>query len=492
MSNLTILGALRRYWMWVAVPVVLGALVSALATVTTVPQYTATAVLYVSAQNSNDTTTSAYQGSLLSEQKVDSYEELLRSRTVAEDVIRRTGVPYTSDELLGKLTVGSELRSVVLQASVRDEDPVLAANLANAYGDAFAALIANIERPATPGLPASVVVRTVDPAVVPAAPSAPDWVLNLIFGAGIGLLVGIGGVLFRQHTDTSVRSSQELSELLDLPTIGSIPFTPEIGTSAFETSPVRPRWLDSFQEARTNLQFMRPDHPPRVLLVTSSVPGEGKTTTVTNLAESMARAGLRVVVVDADLRKPALAKRLGLETGVGLTQVLTGLVSADEVLQRTHRENFWVMASGPLPPNPGELLESQKASALLEALSARFDRVLIDTAPLLAAPDALGLSVHCDGVLLVCRADSTGRAKITSSRDSLANVNSSVVGGVLTMVRKVDMPYYSSGYYGSERSEEHVPTRHGRSTGGPASAPEADSDMVAFGSGSSRPSPTPR
>lgn len=187
---------------------------------------------------------------------------------------------------------------------------------------------------------------------------------------------------------------------------------------------------EAYRSLRTNLEFSSLDHPLRTLLVTSAAPDEGKSTTLANLGVISAQAGKRVVLVDCDLRRPALHEAFGLSNNVGVTTaVLSG--EAPLPLQATGVPNLQVMTSGPLPPNPSEVLGSARMNTVLQQLTADADLVLLDAPPVIAVTDAVLLATKVDGVLLVIRAGQTKREHAERARDLLAKVNARLVGAVL-------------------------------------------------------------
>ena len=205
----------------------------------------------------------------------------------------------------------------------------------------------------------------------------------------------------------------------------------EVQVRTVHEDPQAPR-AEAFRQLRTNLQFIDVDRPHRVLVITSAMPSEGKTTTLANLAIALATAGHRVLVVDADLRRPKLTDLLGLDRSVGLTNVLSGRVAPGQVIQHW-AEGVDVLASGPLPPNPSELLGSTQMASTLQHLGAQYDIVLVDTPPLLPVADAAAVAPATDGVLLVCRFKTT-REQLGGAVHALQAVSAALLGTVFSMV----------------------------------------------------------
>lgn len=397
------------------------------------PEYTARLTLYVSAQSA-DTPNAAYQGSLLSEQRVSSYVELIGRPRVSQEVVRDLGLAESPEAVAGRITASSAPDSVLIDVAVVDRSPETAAAIANAVGGVFTALVAEIEQPSTPGTAPPVVARVVQPATVPDTPSSTSLPVGLALGALIGLAAGAGLGLVRSATDTSIKSPDALREATGAPNLGTIAYDPDVPRRPLTVheDPHSPR-SEAFRQLRTSLRFVDVDRPRKVVLVTSSLPGEGKSTSLCNLAIATAAADTRVLVVEADLRRPKVAELLGVEGSAGLTDILTGRAQSHQVVQRWGGM-FDVLASGPLPPNPSELLASRQMTELLEAFRERYDMVLLDAPPLLPVTDAAAVARATDGAILVCRFKQTTRDQVGRAVEVLRTVSAPLLGTVFTMV----------------------------------------------------------
>ena len=206
---------------------------------------------------------------------------------------------------------------------------------------------------------------------------------------------------------------------------------------------------EAFRVLRTNLQFMGLDKPLKSILVTSATPGEGKSTVSSNLAVAFAQTGAKVCLVDADLRRPMVAKLFGIDNWAGLTSALIGQAGIDGSLRTTDVQGLTVLTSGPIPPNPSELLGSGRMSRLLEELEQRFDMVLVDTPPVLAVTDAAVLAPKAGGVLLVTRAGQVARQQVVRAKEALEAVKANVLGVVLDGVQTEGRDGYYYYYYQS-------------------------------------------
>jgi capsular exopolysaccharide synthesis family protein len=280
---------------------------------------------------------------------------------------------------------------------------------------------------------------------------SPKRLLDLVLGMLGGLLLAAGAVALREALDTTVKTGDALGELTALPVLGSIPYdrTSARQRIAMDGAGGSVR-AEAFRKLRANLQFAQIDERPRVMVVTSPVPGEGKSTTAVNLALSLTDTGMRVCLVDADLRRPAVAGTFGLVQDAGLTTVLIGQARVEDVMQQAGGR-LAVLTSGAVPPNPTELLASERMGELLRELAGSYDVVVVDSAPLLPVADTIGLAPLVDGVLLVVRASHTGRDQIRSAADSLNRTGVRVLGTVFSMVAAFKGKGYGYGYgYGAE------------------------------------------
>jgi polysaccharide biosynthesis transport protein len=416
------------------------------------PQYTAKLTFYVSSQGA-DSAQAAYQGAQLSENRVASYTDLLTSPRVTGDVIRRLGLTDTDDELARRIAATSKLDSVLIDVSATDPSPQRAAEIANTIGDVFPDLVSELERPTTPGAQPIVAVRVVQPALVPIRTSSLGLGVILAIGLLAGVVLGAGAALLRNALDVTIRSPEQLRARSRTPNLGIIAFNAAVPTRPLmvHDDPQSPR-SEAFRQLRTNLQFVDVDNPRKVLVVTSPMPAEGKTTTLANLAIAMSSGGHRVLLIEADLRRPRLAELLGVNRAVGLTNVLSGRIDYAQAIQPWGKGAFDVLAAGPLPPNPSELLGSRSMKGLLDLLRGHYEVILIDTPPLLPVTDAAAVSPATDGAILITRYKRTTRGQLESAISALSSVGANVLGTVLTMVPNKGVHAYTHyrSYYQAE------------------------------------------
>jgi capsular exopolysaccharide synthesis family protein len=446
---------LRKRWLTVTAATLAGILGAIASILLTTPLYAATTRLFLST-SVGDSAVELYQGNRLSQERVLSYTELLKGRTLAQRTIDRLDLSMGTAELQAKIKAGAKLDTVLINVEVRDASPVRARDIANALSDEFVLMVRELETP-KPGAQPDARVVVEQRAMVPNSPVVPRKSFNLAVGLVLGLTVGISLALMRHYLDNTVQGPQLLEEITGAGVVGTIPLDKDRrNTPAISFESDRSAAAEAFRKFRTNLQFISVDQPPRLIVITSSVPTEGKSTTSINIALALAEAGHNVVLVDGDMRKPSLDKYLGLVGSVGLSTVLSGMAGLSDVLQETKYPNLTVLTAGSIPPNPSELLSSRAASRVLEDLRQRFDYVIIDTSPLLAVTDAAVLATNSDGVLVICRFGRTKREQLGHAVASLRSVGATILGSVLTLAptRRGSSYAYDYYYYGyGERPE---------------------------------------
>ena len=315
-------------------------------------------------------------------------------------------------------------------------------------------------------------IRIVDPALVPTGPSRPQKARNILLALLVGLVGGIGLAIFREYLDNTVKSPDDIESLTGLPSLAVVPALPGlnghqgklsrlageaarqigVGPRVELLSYVQPKSQisEAFRALRTSLLLSQAEHPPQVILVTSALPREGKTTAAVNLAVTLAQLGDRTLLMDSDMRKPGVRRALNLTVGKdsGLSSYLAGVCTLDEVMiPHPTINNLTALTTGPVPPSPADLLSSHRMREALAELRRRFKFIVIDSPPIMAATDAVILSSLTDGVLLVVRSGETPKEAFTRTRDLLAGVKSRLLGVVLNAVDSSAPDYYYSYRY---------------------------------------------
>jgi receptor protein-tyrosine kinase len=290
-----------------------------------------------------------------------------------------------------------------------------------------------------------------------AAPVSPQRKRTAALGIILGLVIGFGSAVLRESLDTRVRSAEDVVELADKPVLGAIGFdaTAKDRQLITDIDSHAPR-AEAFRVLRTNLQFIDVDTANKVFVLSSAVPGEGKTSTAVNLSISLAQAGVRTLLIEGDLRRPRAAKALGLDGIVGVTSVLVGKVKLDDALQQHEPSRLEFLASGPVPPNPAELLQSNAMRDLMTTVKARYDVVIIDAPPLLPVTDAALLAREADGAIVVVRHGKTTRDQVRGAVERLSQVDASLLGVVMNMTPAKGGGYGYGYGYAPEDSESRV------------------------------------
>ncbi|MFE1308903.1 polysaccharide biosynthesis tyrosine autokinase [Streptomyces sp. NPDC058755] len=432
------LKALARRWPTVVVCLVLAIGAALAVTGLSTPVYEARTQLFVATRTGEDTV-QLNQGQTFSQARVQSYASIVATSQVTAPVVKKLGLRTTPEELASRITAVAPLNTVLIDITVRDTVPARAARIANAVAERFSQVVERLEAPkhtvrqasdAPPTSPVSLGVT--QEAVAPTGPVSPRPLLNLAAGVLGGLLLGAGLVALRETLDTTFKTSEALGEFTALPGLGTIPYDRSAPKQPLVTADGRSNRAEAFRKLRTNLQFSQVDDPPRIIVVTSSLPGEGKTNTAVNLALSLAEAGVSTCLVDADLRRPCVARTFGLVRDAGLTTVLIGQARFEDVMQQVGGR-LSVLASGAVPPNPTELLASARMKEVLRELADTYEAVIVDTAPLLPVADTVGLASLADGALLVVRAAKTSREQVRSAGESLDRLGVHVLGTVFNM-----------------------------------------------------------
>ncbi|MBZ5659104.1 MAG: polysaccharide biosynthesis tyrosine autokinase [Acidobacteriia bacterium] len=336
-------------------------------------------------------------------------------------------------------------------------------------------------------------IRIVDPALIPTGPSRPNKTRNIMLSILVGFIGGIGLALLREYLDNTVKTPDDIETLARLPSLAVVPAlssssgkrsgrlskllkTPVIASKEGRAELIshnmpQSQMSEAFRALRTSLLLSQADHPPQVILMTSALPREGKTTAAVNLAVTLAQLGDKTLLVDADLRKPGINRALSLVDGkhAGLSSYLAGVSSLDLItVPHPAITNLAAIPTGPIPPNPADLLSSRRLTELIGELRSRYKFIVIDSPPIMAATDAVILSVLVDGVLMVVRSGETPKEAFVRTRDLLAGVKCHMLGVVLNAVDASSPDYYYSyryypySYGGYGREDESRKSRKAR------------------------------
>jgi succinoglycan biosynthesis transport protein ExoP len=403
---------------------------------------------------------------------VATYAKIATSQDVAQRVVSVLHLPLSANAVQGALSASPETGTYIIGITSTDGDAARAAAIANAAASALSEVVGSFRSAGSQ----DVTVATIDEAQVPGSPISPRPKLDTLLGLVVGLVVGVALAGLLEALDRTVKSGPQAAQLAGAPTLGLIPRR-RGGLGAATQESAHDVAAEAYRSLRTAVRFLDPDRPLRTILVTSASPSAGKTTTAANLAISLARGGERVIVVDCDLRRAGLGHYFGLESAVGITSILRRQARLRDALQNAG-PNLRVLPSGPLPPNPAELLGSQSMATLLDQLAVDADVVILDAPPVLPVTDAVVLATQVDGVIVVARHGKTLRSAATEASRRLRGVNADVVGVVLNGVPVSEAREYYVEYVYQEiqvpRRSRPAPNPESLSTGdGPQDTHEA-------------------
>lgn len=423
--------AIRQSWWILLLLVVLGAAGGAFVTLQATPAYVSTVTFFVSTPT--ETTGSPIQAQQYAQRRINSYVQLLDSEDFARSVITSSGVPLSVGAVQSAISARTDLNTVLLTVNSTASDPAVSLSLATAVSTELGKLVSSLDSRDTVDT-SPIVLNVVSGPTLNPTPVSPRPTLNIGLGVLVGLALGLGLAIFRQVRDTSIRSLKELRAISGLPGLGVIPLDHAAAKApVLVGDQLRSERAEAFRQIRTSIQFADLDTQPQVVLVTSAVTSESKSSTAANLAIVYAETGRRVLLIEADMRKPRISDYLGLERAVGLSNVLANQAVVADVVQPWGREGLSVLPSGSTPPNPSELLGSQHIVDLIAELRTSYDIIIVDTPPLLPVTDAAVAATWADGVVMVVRHGAASRAKITTALQSLASVDATMLGCVLTM-----------------------------------------------------------
>lgn len=440
--------AIRRRWIAILLLTVLGLVGGTAAAFLTTPMYEATARIFVSTRGTSNAV-EALQGSSYTQQRIQSYVDVVSSPAVLDPVIDELGLNISAEELSREVTAAPLTDTVLMDITVRSGSPKNASEIANAVAASLGTVVVDDLEKSVGTDGALVKLSIVKRATVPQSASSPNIPLDVAVGGLLGLLAGLAFAVLRQRLDTRVHGEANVRAITDAPILGGIAYDANAAKRplTLRTDPRSPR-AEAFRSLRTNLQFIDPDASNRSYVITSSIESEGKTTTAVNVALALADSGANTILVDADLRRPKVASFLSIEGSIGLSDVLIGKVSLEDALQVSADENeksLYVLPAGTIPPNPSELLGSKRMASLVDSLIAEFDYVIIDAPPLLPVTDGAILSKLCYGALVVCATGKTKTTQLSQALQRLTNIDSRVIGVVLNMLPARGPDNY--GYY---------------------------------------------
>ncbi len=439
----------RRRWRIIVTTLLVVIGIAAAVTALTEPIYRARAQLYVSTVGT-DSATDLAQGSSFTQRQVTTYADIATTPYVLSPVIDELGLDETPQQLSTKIVAQAPANTVLIELAVTDPDPDRALEISDAVSDQLVEALSELDQvDADAASPVKATIIT--PAAVGATPVEPRPARTLALAAVLGLLLGLGLALLRDLLDSSIRGEEDVRSVTETPVLGGISFDKDAAQLPnLVTDKPHHTHSEAFRTLRTNLQFVNLGDTPRSIVLTSSLASEGKTTTTAHLAQTLAAAGKRVCIVEGDLRRPRLMSYLGMEGGAGLTNVLIGEAELDDMLQPYGDTSLTLLGSGPIPPNPAELLGSEPMQALIAELTERFDMVIVDAPPLLPVTDAAVLSRVTDGAVVVVGAGIIKREHLTRTIQRLEQAQGKLLGLILNQLPTRGADAYYGGYYGGD------------------------------------------
>lgn len=476
-------------------------------------------LLLESSQSSAVIQTALSGFSALPERSLQTQVRMMKLRPVYERAIRRLDLRMHPDELAAVTEIEGEGQTNIVSVRVKDENPKRAAEIANAIaseyelwasefsreriraaadevedqldevkdelvaagdalgknptdkekleiqliGEDYAGLSEKLRQLRISEQMEVGPIQVINTAAVPEEPVSPLPLRDTVLGLVVGLILGVGGVFVAEALDLTIKTPEQAVELTGAPLIGVVPLRREGDTAAValshgSTSPVG----EAFRGIRNSLDFINFEHDIKTVLVTSAVPGEGKSTVSSNLAVGLARSGKRVVLISVDFHRPKSALYLGASETLGLSHVLSDQYPLEACLQTAEEPGLLILASGKVPPNPSEMLSSERMGALIEQLAEDADWIVLDGPPVLAVADTTAVAKWADGVIMVVRAEKTSRDALDRSIKMLGGVGAKLIGSVLLGVRSsgADSSTYGYSYKYTSYASRHSSNKH--------------------------------
>jgi len=451
------LRVLRAHWLGIALLLVLSVAVALGISFLQPRLYTAEASGFVRASAEVSATSGALAADQLARNRVTSFVDMGSWRSVAEYTIDELDLDTTPDRLVQQVSVTNPLDTVIIRVEAQAPSPEAARDLAETWIRGMAREIDRTDGDGREGS-AAVGLYAGDSARLPTAPSSPNLRLNIALGLLAGLALGLAYAAVRHVLDRRVHDPRDIERVSGIPVIGTLPMDRTLSggrriLSLDDTGDSASPLAEALRTLRTNVQFMDVDNPPRSIVVTSPLPGDGKSTLASNLAVTLAAAGQHVVLVDADLRRPMATEIFQLPDAGGLTDVLSGRAEIGDVVHTVDPQgNLAVLTAGRIPPNPSEVVGSQRMRDLIATLS-EHALVVIDSPPIIPVTDAASLTTAADGAIIVLTAGKTTYEMLEKARTNLDRAHARTLGIV---VNRVPRSGAQAVYYGYQYKGDYV------------------------------------
>lgn len=448
MSNIFYyIGILKKHFKFIIIITLISTMLSAITTIFFIdPTYQSNISVIIGENQSIEDKNTSYPSSydvVMYQKMVKTYSELLTSKIVLEDVIGNTGLDLTLDDLASmikiKTTTESEFINITIEGKNADDTTLIANQLPVSLKN-ISSQIRGVDN-----------VILVDTASRPEKPASPNIIINISLAFVLGLIFSICLVILINYLDQRIKDKNELKEIINLPILGEVPNFSSLNTNNDDNylfASIAPKSLpsESINILRSNLQFCNVNSSLKKILFTSSSPGEGKSTIISNLGISLALTNKKVIIIDCDMRKPRIHRLFSLSNIIGLSHILSNQAELEECLQSSGIDNLSILTAGIIPPNPSELISSSGMKILLDRLSSNFDFILIDSPPLPLVADSQVLSTFVDGTLLITKFCYTNKSSLINTTEILDGLNTNVIGVVLN-----NSPLNSSSNYYYEK-----------------------------------------
>lgn len=429
-----IVDVLKAYWKMILVITLCATILSGFISFFVIkPQYDASTKIFIGKEGAeerdyNESDIEMYQ------KLMKTYIEIIKTRDLIEKALGRVDSNLTASQVLGKLTVTNITDTQIIEIKFKYKNPVVAKEIIEAITEELINVSSSLVLNGS--------IRVIDHVSVPHTPVSPNKKINIIISFLLGLIISGGIAFLREYMDNTYKNAEQLEQDLETPVIGSIPIKKGIKTNEYilETS-ASSIAMENYRALRTNIQYSSIGRKFKVLIITSSDHGEGKTTISGNLALCLAAEERKVILLDCDLRNPSIHKAFGLSNDIGLSDVVVEKAPISMAMQ-DFNNNLTILTSGKLPPNPADILGSNAMEEILEKLKEDFDYLVIDTPPIQDFADAQILSTKADGTILVVRAERTNKDSVHNTLNLIKKVNSKVIGIVINGLEVEKNNYY--------------------------------------------------
>ncbi len=381
----------------------------------------------------------------LNEKLIATYKEIIKSRNILEKVITKLELDCTTSSLAKSINVEQVSTSSMIKITVSNNDPELAQKITETIGDEFSSEIESLYKISN--------LAREDKALIPASPSNQSNTKEMVVINGGALALSLAIIFILFYFDNTVKDQEQVEEKINLPVLGNVPMLSKKKNEKAKELIVHLDPKSTISEGvrtiRTNLQFSNVDGNVKKIMITSSMPGEGKSFTSSNIATAFAQDGNKVLIIDCDMRKGRLHKIFELSNSKGLSNLLIDDISKNykKYIKKTNIENLSIITSGVVPPNPSELLNSEKNKKLIEILEKEYDYIIFDCVPINGLPDSLIMANLVDKAIIVCAANFTPTDLLQKTKNSLENIDANIAGIVINKTKSSYNKYYGH-YYG--------------------------------------------